>query len=428
MTDRSPTAESGRTAAGTVIVGGGLAGAKAAQALREAGYTGPVTLVSREADPPYQRPPLSKSYLAGATGFAQALVHPLQWYLDNSIDLRRSTTATALDPAAHTLTLNDGTTLSYAKLLLATGSTPRRLTIPNAGAANVHYLRTHTDADRIRGTFGPGRRLVIVGAGWIGLEVAAAAREAGTDVTVLESAHVPLLAVLGPKLGQVFADLHTAHGVQLRLATVINGFLSDGHQVSGVRLADGSTIQGDAVVVGIGVTPNLTLAEAAGLATDNGVLVDATLRTSDPDIYAVGDIANHDHPTLHTRVRVEHWATALNQPAAAVAAMLGSTNNASHYTDLPYFFTDQYDLGMEYLGYVPPGTDTHIVIRGNIATLEFVAFWLDNTNRMKAAMNVNIWDVPDQIKPLINNRTVIDLARLADPNIDYTHVAAEDHY
>jgi NADPH-dependent 2,4-dienoyl-CoA reductase/sulfur reductase-like enzyme len=404
-----------------VIIGGGLAGAKAAEALRAKGFTGPITLIANESDPPYERPPLSKGYLAGGAGFQDALVQPLQWYSEHDVELRLSTTATSFDPAAHSVTLDDGTTMPYAKLLLATGSVPRRLTVPGSDATNVLYLRNHADADAIRDTFGPGRRLVIIGAGWIGLEVAAAARNAGTDVTVVEVAALPLLAVLGPEIAQVFADLHTERGVQLRLGVALDRIDVHGDRASGVRLGDGSVIPADAVVVGIGVAPDVTLAQAAGLAVDNGVLVDASLRTSDPDVYAVGDIANHDHPVLGTRVRVEHWATALNQPAVAAAAMLG--DDRAVYAELPYFFSDQYDLGMEYLGHTPRGSTTRVVVRGDLLARKFVAFWLDDSNRIKAAMNVNIWDVLDTIKPLIVHGSAVDPTQLTDPYASWTGLA-----
>jgi 3-phenylpropionate/trans-cinnamate dioxygenase ferredoxin reductase component len=407
-----------------VIVGGGLAGAKAAEALREQGYRGAVTLISNEAEPPYERPPLSKSYLAGQSPFEDALVHPQRWYAEHDVNLLLNTNATAIDPVPHAVTLDDGSTLHYGKLLLATGSVPRRLPLPGADADGVLYLRSHADSDAIKSTFGEGRRLVVIGAGWIGLEVAAAARGAGTDVTIVEMGEQPLLNVLGPELAPAFADLHTANGVDLRLGAKLSEIVTEGGHASGVRLGDGTTIAADAVVVGIGVAPNDSLAKEAGLDVDNGVLVDASLRTSDPDIFAVGDIANHDHPTLDARIRVEHWATALNHPATAVAAMLGATGREASYEELPYFFSDQYDLGMEYIGYAPPGSYDRVVVRGDVAKREFVAFWLDRDNRIRAAMNVNVWDVVDAIKPLIAAATVVDPARLADPAVAYQDVSA----
>jgi NADPH-dependent 2,4-dienoyl-CoA reductase/sulfur reductase-like enzyme len=305
-----------------VVIGGGLAGAKTVEALREQGYDGEIGQVTAERHLPYERPPLSKSYLAGESAFDDAVVHPAQWYQDNHVDLRTGVRATSVDAAAHRVLLDDGDSLGYDKLVLATGAVPRRLPVAGADADGVYYLRTRDDSDAIRSVFGEGRRLVVIGGGWIGLEVAAAARGAGTEVTLVEAAELPLLGVLGKELATVFADLHRAHGVRLRLSATVEEFTTDGGRVAGVRV-DGETIPADAVVVGVGVAPDVTLAESAGLAVDNGVLVDACLRTSDADIYAVGDIANHDHPLLGRRVRVEHWATALNQPAVAVAALLG---------------------------------------------------------------------------------------------------------
>jgi NADPH-dependent 2,4-dienoyl-CoA reductase/sulfur reductase-like enzyme len=402
-----------------VIVGGGLAGAKAVEALREQGFAGTLTLVAAEEHLPYERPPLSKSYLAGTSPFDDAITLPADWYREQDVDLRTGTRATALDAAAHQLSLDDGSTLGYDRLLLATGSVPRQLPLPGADADGVLYLRTREDSDAIKARFGEDRRLVIIGAGWIGLEVAAAARGAGTAVTVVEVAELPLLGVLGPEIAQVFADLHTAHGVDLRLGTSVTQLTTEGGKVSGVQLGDGTVLPADAVVVGVGVRPDVELAEGAGLAVDNGVLVDAALRTSDADVYAVGDIANQDHPVLGQRVRVEHWATALNQPATAATAMLG--NDAS-YTNLPYFFSDQYDLGMEYVGYAPRGSYTQVVVRGDLAAREFVAFWLDGQRRIKAAMNVNVWDVVDEVKPLIAAGKVVDTEQLADPAVPYSNL------
>jgi 3-phenylpropionate/trans-cinnamate dioxygenase ferredoxin reductase subunit len=402
-----------------VIVGASLAGAKTAEALRDEGFSGSVTLIGDETDLPYERPPLSKAFLAGQAAFEDALVHPGEWYGEHDIDLRLGTHVDAVDTGAHEVTLTGGARVPYDKLVLATGSAPRTLSIPGADAKGVLYLRKRADSEAIRATFGEGKHLVIIGGGWIGLEVAAAARGAGTEVTLIEVAELPLLAVLGPQLAQVFADLHTQNGVDLRLGAKLEEFTVTDSAVSAVRLAGGATVPADAVVVGVGVAPNTALAEAAGLAVDNGVLVDASLRTSDPDVYAVGDIANHAHPLLNTRVRVEHWAAALNQPAAAAAAILGG---ADEYTELPYFFSDQYDLGMEYIGYAPPGSYAQVVVRGDLDAREFVAFWLDDGNRIKAAMNVNLWDVVDEIKPLILAGKAVDPARLADPAVPYAEL------
>ena len=398
-----------------VIVGGGLAGAKTAEALRAQEFDGDVTLLAAEPQLPYERPPLSKGYLIGKASFDEAVVHPEDWYRDHRIDLRRGTRAGAIDAIGHRVSLADGGAIGYDKLVLATGAGPRRLSLPGADAAGLHYLRTREDSDAIRACLGDGQRLIIIGGGWIGLEVAAAARGAGTTVTLLEAAELPLLSVLGPELAQVFADLHRANGVDLRLGVRIDAITtSHGHAV-GARLSDGTTIEADAIVAGVGAVPDLTLAESAGLDLDNGVLVDASLRSSDPDIYAVGDIAHHDHPVFGHRVRVEHWATALKQPAVAVAALLGQHTS---YTELPYFYSDQYDLGLEYVGYAPNGSYDQVVVRGDLARREFVAFWLAY-GRIKAAMNVNVWDVVESIKPRIISGWGVNADRLADPSVPY---------
>jgi len=397
-----------------VIVGGGLAGAKGAEGLREQGFQGGLTVIGAEDQLPYERPPLSKSYLQGKSTLADAQVHNSDWYDDNSVDLRLATTVAAVRPAAHEIELAGGETIGYGALLLATGSTPRRLPVPGADAAGILTLRRVEDSDAIRETFGADRRLAIIGGGWIGLEVAAAAREAGTEVTVIEATAAPLLAVLGPDLAAVFATLHTDHGVTLYTEARVAEILTTDGRASGVRLADGTVIPADAVVVGIGAAPNTELAEQAGLAVDNGVLVSAALRSSDPDIYAVGDIANAEHPFVGTRIRVEHWANALNQPAVAAGAMLG---NDVSYDALPYFYTDQYDLGMEYVGHAPPGSYSQVVVRGDLPAREFVAFWLDAESRVLAGMNVNVWDVTDPIKALIRSRNAMTASLLADPTV-----------
>ncbi|CAM3014988.1 FAD-dependent oxidoreductase [Mycobacterium intermedium] len=383
-----------------VVVGGGLAGAKAVEALRDNDFDGQIILFADEKHAPYERPPLSKEYLAGKKALSDFTVHESAWYVEHGVDLRLNARVTALDPPAHLVRLADDTAVHYDKLLLATGSTSRRPPIPGADAAGVYYLRTYDDAEALDSVLQPGSSLVVVGAGWIGLEVTAEARERGLDVTVVETARQPLLAALGETVGAVFADLHRSHGVDLRLQAQVEEITTVDGKASGLRLADGSTVDADAVLVAVGAKPNIELAERAGLSTaDGGVLVDPSLRTSDPDIFAVGDIAAAEHPLYETRIRTEHWANALKQPAVAVAGMLG---NPGEYAELPYFFTDQYDLGMEYVGHAP--SFERVVFRGDVAAREFVAFWLDGANRVLAGMNVNVWDVLDKIKDLIRSK------------------------
>ena len=395
-----------------VIVGAGLAGAKAAESLRERGFDGEVVLIGGESHRPYERPPLSKGYLAGKTGQEEVFVHTADFYAEQRIDLRLGVDVTGVDRAGHRVELADGSVVGYDKLLLATGSSPRALPVPGADARGVHLFRRLDDSDAIKATLQPGLRLAVIGAGWIGLEVAAAARAAGVAVTILESLELPLLRVLGPEVALVFADLHAEHGVDLRFGVQVREITTVDGVATGVRLADGTEVQADNVLVAVGAAPNTGLAERAGLEVDNGVRTDAALRTSDPDIIAAGDVASAMHPLLGKHIRVEHWANALNQPATAAATMLGIP---ASYDELPYFYTDQYDLGMEYIGYVEPGGYDRVVFRGDVNKREFIAFWL-RENRILAGMAVNVWDVIDPIKALIRDGAVVDPDRLADPD------------
>lgn len=395
-----------------VIVGAGLAGAKAAEALRDQGFDGRIVLLGDEPHRPYERPPLSKDYLTGKSEREQVFVHPAAWYEEHDVDLRAGQAVTAIDPAVRRVMLADGGHVGYDKLLLATGAVPRTLPVPGADADGVHYLRRIEDSEQIRDTLATASRVAVIGGGWIGLEVAAAARQADTGVVLLEAAELPLSGVLGPQVAQVFADLHQEHGVDLRCGTQITAITTADGKATGVRLADGTTIGVDAVIVGVGINPNTRLATDAGLRVDNGIVVDATLATSAPGIFAVGDVANAAHPVLGTHIRVEHWANALNQPATAAATMLG---RQAAYDRLPYFFSDQYDLGMEYTGHVRPGGYDQVIFRGDVAARQFIAFWC-NDDHVLASMNVNTWGVTEQIKALIHSRLAIDPRRLADPD------------
>jgi 3-phenylpropionate/trans-cinnamate dioxygenase ferredoxin reductase component len=386
------------------IVGGGLAGAKAAEALRDKDFDGHIVLFAAEEHLPYERPPLSKEFLLGKKQFGDFTAAPSAWYRDHHVELQLGTEVSAIDPAAHTLSLPDGTTVRYDKLLLATGSSPRKPPIPGADADGVHYLRTIDDAEVLNSVLTDGTSLAIVGAGWIGLEIAAGARQRGVAVTVVEAADLPLQAALGREVGEVFAKLHRDHGVDLRLGATVDEITASSGKATGLKLGDGSTVTADRVLVAVGASPNLGLAERGGLAIgDGGVLVDASLRTSDPDIYAVGDIAAAEHPLFGVRIRTEHWANALKQPAVAAAGML---DKPGEYDELPYFFTDQYDLGMEYVGHAPEYD--RVVFRGDVAAREFTSFWLDSDNRVLAGMNVNIWEGLDDIKSLIRSREPVD--------------------
>ena len=405
-----------------VIVGGGLAGAKAAETLRAEGFTGRVILIGDERDHPYERPPLSKGYLTGKEERDSVFVHEPAWYAQNDIELHLGQPVTAVDRVARTVRLGDGTVIRFDKLLLATGAEPRRLDIPGTGLAGVHHLRRLAHADRLRHVLASlGRdngHLVIAGGGWIGLEVAAAARGYGAEVTVVESEPTPLYRVLGPELGQLFADLHTDHGVRFHFGARLTEIVGQDGMVLAVRTDDGEEHPAHAVLAAIGAAPRIALAEAAGLeiaerAYGGGIVVDERLRTSDPDIYAAGDVASFHHALFGTRLRVEHWANALNGGPAAARAMLGGD---LAYDRVPYFFSDQYDLGMEYSGWAPPGSYDEVVIRGDAGKREFIAFWLKE-RRVLAGMNVNVWDVTEPVQQLIRSKTQVDTEALADPHV-----------
>jgi 3-phenylpropionate/trans-cinnamate dioxygenase ferredoxin reductase component len=395
-----------------VIVGGGLAGAKAAETLRGEGFDGRVVVVGAESENPYERPPLSKGYLTGKAERESAFVHEATWYDANDVEVRSAVQATALDPAGHRLDLDTGESLAYTRLLLTTGASPRRLPVPGADLQGVHYLRTLADADHLRDALaGGGRRVLVVGAGWIGLEVTAAARGYGNDVTVVEPQPTPLYGVLGAQMGEHFARLHRANGVDLRTGTGVRGFAGDSGSVTSVLLDDGAEQPADLVVVGVGAAPNTDLAVGAGLDVDNGVRTDAALRTSAPDVFAAGDVASSFHPLYGRHVRVEHWANALNGGPAAARSMLGQEVS---YDRVPYFFTDQYDLGMEYSGL--NDRDAPVVTRGDPADGEFIAFWLSG-GRVQAGMNVNVWDVTGPIQELVRSGREVPVERLTDPAV-----------
>ncbi len=397
-----------------VIAGAGLAGASAARTLREEGFTGSVRLIGAEAHRPYIRPPLSKGYLSGSADRESVFVDPEGWYAGNGIDVLLGTTVTGIDPLGRLVHTDHGDAISYDRLLLATGSTPRRPSIPGADLEAVHYLRTLDDADALRSLLARGdTRLVLIGSGWIGMEVAATARALGNDVTVLERGPIPLANALGDELGLMFADLHIQNGVELRRSVVVDGIVGEAGRATGVRLGTGEVVAADVVLIGIGAAPNVQLAGPAGLAIDNGLVVDESLRTSDPAIYAAGDIANAYHPLARLRLRSEHWANALNGGMAAARSMLGQ---AVSYDDIPYFYTDQFDVGMEYSGFGPLARGAEVVYRGDRAGREFIAFWVAR-GRVVAGMNVNVWDVNEAVQGIIRRGKQIDRTRLADANV-----------
>jgi 3-phenylpropionate/trans-cinnamate dioxygenase ferredoxin reductase component len=400
-----------------IIVGASLAGAKAAETLRDEGFDGRVVLVGAEDERPYERPPLSKDYLRGEVGREKVYVHDESFYAEHDIELRPGRTVESLDTSTSELALDDGERLRYDRLLLTTGAEPRRLSIPGAELDGVLYLRSVQDSDALRERLERGGAVVVVGAGWIGAEVAASARQRGLEVTVLDPVGVPLERVLGAEVGAIYRDIHTDHGTEMLMGTGVEAFEGD-KAVERVRTSDGRELECDFVVVGVGVEPRTQLATQAGLAVDNGISVDKHLQTSVPGVFAAGDVANAHHPFYGEQIRVEHWANALNQGPAAARNMLDRT---VAYDRLPYFFSDQYDVGMEYSGFAR--TWDRVVFRGDPSTREFVAFWLVE-DRVVAGMNLNVWDITDSIQRLIRERVPVDERRLADPDVSLDELAA----
>src|SRR5512132_684768 len=402
-----------------VIVGASLTGAKAAETLRAEGFDGRVVLIGAEEQRPYERPPLSKDYLRGEVDRETVYVHPEGFYAEHDVELRLGRTAVSLNPARSELALDDGERLRYDRLLLATGAEPRRLSIPGAELDGVLYLGSVEDCDALRDRLDRGGAVVVIGAGWIGAEVAASARQRGLEVTVLDPLTVPLERVLGAEVGAVYRDIHLDHGVQMLLGTGVEAF-EGASAVERVRTSDGRDLECDFVVVGVGVQPRTGLAAQAGLAVDNGILVDEHLQTGALGVFAAGDVANAHHPFYGERIRVEHWANALHQGPLAARAMLGEPDV---YDRLPYFFSDQYDVGMEYAGFARRWD--RVVFRGDPATREFIAFWLTG-DRVAAGMNVNVWDVIDPIQRLIRERVAVDDRRLADPDVPLEDLVPAD--
>lgn len=397
-----------------IIVGGGLAGVSAAEELRAQGFTGGIRIFAAEPHPPYIRPPLSKGFLAGSEGPDAVFAHPDEWYRENSVEVDVDTKVFGVDASAHEVSLSGGRRVGYDKLLLATGSTPRMLTIDGAELDGVHYLRTIDDSLALKDALtSGGRRLVLIGSGWIGMEVGATARTLGNEVTILERDPIPLANAIGDELGQLFADLHREKGVELRTSVTVERIEGANGRVSGVVLAGGEVVPADIVLIGVGVVPNIALAEDAGIVTENGVVVDEAMRSSDPDIFAAGDVANAFHPLARMRLRSEHWANAIGEGKAAARGMLGLDES---YTDIPYFYTDQFDVGMEYSGYGPLTKGAKVVYRGDRDAREFIAFWLKD-GVVVAGMNVNVWDVNEHVQRLIRSGTVVDEARLVDESI-----------
>lgn len=394
-----------------VIIGAGLAGAEAADTLRAEGFAGRVVLLGEERVRPYDRVPLSKQYLRSEPGGHQLFVHDEDYYGAHDIELRLGTRAAAIDVDGQQVVLESGERLDYDQLLLTTGSLLRKLRLPGADLQGVHYLRRLSDADRLRDAITAAHRVVVVGAGFIGCEVAASARQLGKEVALVDVAPLPIEHALGREIGEFYRQVHADHGVDLHLGVGVSAFRG-ASTVEGVELSDGQVLAADVVVIGVGVQPRVELARSAGITVDNGIATDEHLATNVPGIFAAGDVANARHPVLGTGLRLEHWSAALEQGPVAARNMLGME---VVYDRVPFFFTDQYDVWMEYTGYAADGAE--LVIRGDLVAGEFIAFWLRD-DRLIAGMNVNIKGVPDTIAALVASGEALDRAALADPSVD----------
>ncbi|MFT4108034.1 NAD(P)/FAD-dependent oxidoreductase [Propionicimonas sp.] len=399
-----------------LIIGGGLAAAKAVEGIREHDRDSDIRLVTEEAHLPYERPPLSKDVLGEKAEIESVFPHPASWYADQGVGLVLGDPVASIDPVGRTATLHGGGLLPWDRALVATGSQVRRLGVPGADLPGIHYLRTIDESLALLSRLREGGDVVVVGGGWIGLEVAAAARAHDCRVTLIEPQAAPLEGVVGPTLGAWFAQLHEAHGVQLRLGTGVVAFTGDG-RVNGVVTEGDVTIPADVVVVGVGIRPRTELAASAGAQVEDGVLTDARLRTSVDGLWAAGDVARWDSTLFGRRLRVEHWANALDGGLAAGRSMAGAD---VIYDPVPFFFSDQYDAGLEYAGYVPPDAGAELVVRGDPRNGEFMAFWVvpeGSGVRLLAGMHVNTWDTMDAVQDLIRRRAVVATAALADPSV-----------
>lgn len=394
---------------GMVIIGAGHAAGQAAASLRQEKYEGPITIIGDESHVPYQRPPLSKQYLSGEQQIERVYLRPQKFYDDKEITLKLGVTATAIDREAKTVSADDGETIGYDKLIISTGSRPRILNIEGSDLPGIHYLRTIADVDAIRAEMQAGKSLVIVGGGYIGLEVASVGVEAGLDVHVVEMESRILQRVTTPEMSHYYHNLHEGRGVHIHTDTLVSGFAGSG-RVEQVLCGDAGEFDADLVIVGIGIIPNTELAEAAGLDCDNGIVVDDHCQTSDPDIYAAGDCTNHPNPLLNRRLRLESVPNAMEQARVCAKNMLGGDNS---YAAMPWFWSDQYELKLQMVGFSADG-DEHI-LRGSVEDNQFAVFYLNN-GKVVAADAVNSPKEFMVCKQLIGKE--VDAIALADPETD----------
>lgn len=394
-----------------VIIGASLAGGTAAATLRQDGFDGDIILIGEEPRPPYERPPLSKQYLRGEAPFEKTLVRPVRFYEDNRIDARFGVAATRVDPGGQKVDLTVGGPVHYDKLLIATGVRNRRPPIPGLELPNIFHLRSVDDADIIRNQIAPGRKVAVIGMGFIGCEVAASLRQKDVEVVCIDPSPTPLFRVLGEEVGRAISAIHHEHGVETVFNDVVTGFEGKG-RVERVLTKQGRRIDCDLAVVGVGVEPVVDFATGSGLDIDNGILVDEYCETNIPGIYAAGDVANHYHPVFGTRMRVEHWQNAMQQGAAAARTMLGTWQS---YDPVHWFWSDQYETNLQYAGF--HHTSERLVVRGDIEARDFTAFYL-NQGRVDAVVALNRGKDVRRVMPLIKARVTVDPRQLGDDDVD----------
>jgi 3-phenylpropionate/trans-cinnamate dioxygenase ferredoxin reductase subunit len=399
---------------GIVIIGAGHAAGQAAASLRQAKFEGSITIIGDEAHVPYQRPPLSKQYLAGTQGADKVYLRAEKFYADKDIQLMLDTRATQIDPGTKTINLDNGETIAYEKLLISTGSRPRKLSTEGSDLSGIHYLRTMDDVDGIRADIKPGANLVIVGGGYIGLEVAAVGIELGMNVHVLEMEERILQRVTTPEMSAYYHKLHSDRGVHIHTQTGVTGFSGNG-KVEKVLCGDKS-FAADIVIVGIGIIPNIEIAEEAGIHCDNGIVVDDHCCTSDPDIYAAGDCTNHPNPLMNKRLRLESVPNAMDQARVSTANMLGDDKV---YAAIPWFWSDQYELKLQMVGFSADGDSQ--VLRGDMENHQFAIFYLKD-GKVVAADAVNSPKEFMLCKQLVGKPA--DPAQLADPETDLKSLLA----
>jgi 3-phenylpropionate/trans-cinnamate dioxygenase ferredoxin reductase subunit len=399
-----------------LIVGANLTGGAAATTLRTEGFEGRLVLVGEELHPPYERPPLSKEYLRGESKAEDALLHPESWYAENGVELLAGTRATRIDPTDRTVELQGGDRIAYDEVLVATGGRNRRLEVLGASLEGVVDLRTIEDADRIRAEASAGRTAVVVGAGFIGCEVAASLRSLGVEVEVVEIFDTTLVRALGSEVGRVFEDIHRDQGVRFRFGQSVKRFEGT-RRVEAVVTTDGSRIECDFAVVGVGIEPAVEVVAGSGVAVDNGIVVDKRCRTSVDGVFAAGDVANHLHPLFGTRMRVEHWDNALKQGAAAARAMMGSEEP---FDDPHWFWSDQYDHNLQSMGHLAERDE--LVVRGRLEDRRFLVFYLKG-GTVRGVVGLNKGKEVRRSAGLIRSKARVDPTALRDEDVDLRTLA-----